>query len=148
MTLKEGTEAKIYSSIFTNLTNAGVEMIHAATQQVAESGGIVFHGAIFGTHGGFSVKVNDSEPAESQATWTGAELEAFILAQDNNLAQAAMDLGMTWGAPNVKPAADSVAAGMGRNPSDPFFDPADYAGAVDPNADDWTQAAWINYAVD
>lgn len=147
VTLKEGTEAFFYSSIFTNITNEAVELTHLATQQACEAGNCAFEGVLFGDHGGFNVATDDEVPPEDQASWTPAEFETFILDQMGNMDGVTVDgLDATWGSPNAAPAAGSVADGAGATPSDAFFDATTYAGAVDPAGDDWTQAGWINYS--
>lgn len=141
MTLKEGTEAGIYSSIFTGLTNEGVLLTHQETQNVAESGGIAMAGNIFSGHAGFAVG-----EGEEGTMWSAADLQTWLLDAGN---MDGVDPGLpsvTWGSPNIAPAADSAAASSGATPSDSFFDATSYSGAVEPGtSDDWTQAGWINY---
>ena len=138
MTLKEGTEAFIYSSIFTNITNEAVLFTHQETQSSAEGGGIELAGNIFSGHGGFVVG-----EGEEAVMWTVDDLESFLL--ESNMDGTDPGLPSTaWGSPNIAPAADSPAAGAGATPSG--FEATDYAGAVEPGtSDDWTQAGWINY---
>ena len=132
MTLKEGTDAGIYNSIFTDITNEGVLVTHAETQARAEAGGLVLEGNLWFGHNGFAVG-----EGEEATMWTADDLATWLM--DNGNVDG-VDPGLpstAWGAPNIRPAGDSAAAGGGDA----------YIGAVDPAAaEDWTQAGWINYS--
>jgi hypothetical protein len=136
MTLKEGTEAFIYSSIFTDITNENVLLTHPETQATAEAGGIEIAGTIFGTSGTFNVGEG--------TTWAAADLEGFVTGEATN--QVGVDPGLAsieWGSPDPTPGA--AAADAGATPGDAFFDATTYAGAVDPAGENWTAEGWINY---
>ena len=98
MTLKEGTEAGIYSSIFTSITNEGVLLTHQETQDIAEAGGITMAGNIFSGHAGFAVGEGDEG-----TMWSAADLETWILDGGN---MDGVDPGLpsvAWGSPNIAP---------------------------------------------
>lgn len=138
--LKQGTEANIYNSYFTNVTGPGATFQDEQTITVAEGGGIVIEGNVWNDHAPFG------HQGAGPYSWTDMDWADFILGQDGN--QDGVDLGIdvTWPAPNFKP--NAMAAGAGVMPSGEF-EATTYVGAVDPDAaDDWTAADWINYAVD
>ena len=137
---KQGTEANVYNSYFTNVSGPGATFQDEQTITVAEGGGIVVEGNVW----------NDHQPFGHQGagpySWTDMQWSDFILDQDGN--QDGVDLGIdaTWPTPNFKP--NAMAAGAGVMPSGEF-EATTYVGAVDPDAaDDWTAASWINYAID
>jgi hypothetical protein len=133
VTLKEGTQATILSSLFANLTNEGLVIANLATQTQAEGGGISLRGTHFCGTSTFGIDVADDDP--DPATWDVAGLEAWLTGDGG--AATGTDCGLpdaTFGAPNVQ--TPSAVAGDGG-----------YAGAVDPAGEDWTQEAWINYAI-
>jgi hypothetical protein len=137
---KQGTEANVYNSYFTNVTGPGATFQDEQTITVAEAGGIVVEGTIW----------NDHQPFGHQGagpySWTDMDWADFLLGQDGN--QDGVDLGIdvTWPTPNFKP--NAMASGAGVMPSGEF-EATTYVGAVDPDAaEDWTQASWINYAID
>jgi hypothetical protein len=135
MTLKEGTEAYIYSSIFTNITNEAVLLTHPETQANAEAGLIDFAGVIFnGTFG-----------TDDGTMWTGADLETWIMGLTGNLTDDPALPSVSWGSVNGAPAGDSPAAGAGQTPSG--FEATSYAGAIEPGGEDWTKASWTNYSL-
>jgi hypothetical protein len=139
--VKQGTEAYIFNSYYTNVTGLGATFQDEATITVAEGGGIVVEGNFWNDHAGFGFQ------GDGPYTWDEMELETFILDQPGNMDGVDLMLDGTWGAPNVKPAADSAAVGGGVDPGNAALDATTYVGAVDPEAaDDWTQAGWINYA--
>jgi hypothetical protein len=145
-TLKEGTHTRVYNSIVTNITRAGVELLHQATQNAGTDGELVFQGVLFGDHSGFNVLINDDEPPDIQATWTDDDLAMTITAQAGNMDGVTIDgIVPTWGAVVAKPAAGSVADGSAQPVDAAGVDAATWIGAVDPNGADWTAEAWINY---
>lgn len=137
--IKQGGEMHVYNSYFTNVTGAGATFQDQATLDIAE-GGIVVEGTFWGTHAPFG------HQGDGPYTWTDQMWADFLLGQTGNMDEVDLGLDLTWEHPNVKPAADSAAAGGGVTPGS--FEATDYVGAVDPAAaDDWTQAGWINYSV-
>ena len=139
--LKEGTEASIYNSYFTNVTGFGASLQDQETIDIAADGvGIVVEGTFWGTTGGFGFQ------GDGPYSWTEIELESFLLDQPGNMDGVDLGLDATWAAPNIKPAADSAAVGAGVAAGVPGIEDTTYVGAVDPEAtDDWTQASWVNY---
>jgi hypothetical protein len=144
---KQGTEANVYNSYFTNVTGPGATYQDQQTIDVAVAEGIVVEGTIWNDHAAFGHQGAgpyiwpDYPVDDPDAGWTD-----FLLNQDGN--QDGVDLGIdvTWPTPNFKP--NAMAAGAGVMPSGEF-EATTYVGAVDPDAaDDWTQATWINYAID
>ena len=140
ITYKEGTNGQTWNSIITNATNEAVLLTHPETQAEAMAGNLAFAGDFIYGNGETAFNTGSS------ATWTGADLQAWIESAGMNVLDT--DAGLpsaAWGSPNIAPAADSAAAGAGQTlPSG--FTATDYAGAVEPGtSDDWTQAAWINY---
>lgn len=144
VTLKEGTQARVWSSLFTNLTNDGVVMINQATQTQAEAGEISFGGSQFCGANTFVVDASTDDP--DPAGWTSEELAAWIVADGAGATDRDCGLPSTaWGAANLKPAAGSAPDGAGAMlPGG--FEATTYAGAVDPSGEDWTAAAWITPA--
>jgi hypothetical protein len=139
MTLKEGTQGEVYSSLFANLTNEAVVLLNQTTQDGAEAGDIVFDGVHFCGANSFGVGAEDEE----LVTWTAAQLEEWVLGAGANASGTDCALpDLTWGAPNVQPPAGSAPDGAGATLSG-GFDATTYAGAVDPNGEDWTREAWI-----
>ncbi len=139
--IKEGGNAHIYNSCFTNVTGAGATFQDQATLDVAETG-IVVEGSFWGTHAGFGSQ------GDGPYTWTDMMWGEFLLGQTGNMDALDLALDGTWTTPNAKPAAASAAVGGGVAPGGDL-EPTTYVGAVNPDAaDDWTQAGWINYAVD
>ncbi len=137
---KEGTEANVYNSYFTNVTGFGAALQDQATIEIAESGGIVVEGTFWGTSGGFGFQ------GDGPYSWTEMEWESFLLDQPGNQDGVDLALDGTWGAPNAKPAADTAAVSGGVAAGLPGIEDTTYVGAIDPEAtDDWTQASWINY---
>jgi hypothetical protein len=144
LTIKEGTEARIYSSVMGNFTNELMVMSNLETQNIADSGGIDFAGNLWFSHGGYGVDNEDG----GDVTWTSEEFEGFVNAEASGNAEADPMLGSAaWGSPDITPAAASPVAGMAVTPTDGFFDATDYAGAVAPGGDNWTAAAWTNYGL-
>lgn len=139
--VKQGTEAHIYNSYFTNVTGPAGTFQDEATITVAEADGIVVQGTLFGETGGFG------HQGDGPYTWDDAMWESYILGQTGNMDGVDLALDVTWGAVNAKPAADSAAVGAGVDPGGPF-EATTYVGAIDPEAaDDWTQAGWVNYDI-
>ncbi len=133
VTLKEGTQATIRNSIFTNITNDGLVLANQATQTQAEQGNISFAGTHFCGDATFSVDTDPEDP--DPPGWQSAELETWLL--DGGGATRGTDCGLadtTFGAPNIVPATSI--------PGDGGF-----AGAVDAGGDDWTQGRWIRYSL-
>ncbi len=139
---KEGAEARVTNSYFTNATGFGGSFQDEQTLTVADAGGIVVEGTFWNAHGGFGSQ------GSGPYSWTDAEWGEWLLGGDGNMDGVDLGLDVTWTAPNIQPASDSAAAGGGVAISDGFFDATTYVGAVDPEGEDWTQASWINYAVD
>lgn len=140
--IKQGAEAHIFNSYFTNVTGSGATFQDEATIAVAEGNGIVVEGTFWGTAGAFG------HQGDGPYSWDDTMWGDFLTGQDGN--QTDVDLGLdgTWTTPNIKPAADSAAVGGGVDPGNPALESTTYVGAVDPEAaDDWTQAGWINYAI-
>ncbi|MBK8716635.1 MAG: hypothetical protein IPN32_18055 [Deltaproteobacteria bacterium] len=137
--IKQGATMAVYNSYFTNVTGPGATFQDQATLDVAD-GGIINEGVLWGTHGAFG------HQGSGPYTWTDGEWADFLLGQDG--VQDNVDLGLdgTWTAPNLKPAAGGPADGAGVTPGS--LEATTYVGAVDPNGDDWTQAGWINWAID
>ena len=136
MTLKEGTEAYIYSSIFTNITNETILMTHPETQTNAEGGlielaGLVFNAPVFGVDDG--------------TMWDAAALEAWVNMQNGIMDADPALPSIDWGSVNGAPGGDSPAASAGMTPSG--FEATSYAGAIEPGGEDWTKAAWTNYSL-
>jgi hypothetical protein len=139
VTLKEGTQGAILSSLFVNLTNEAVVLLNQATQQGAEAGDIVFDGVHFCGANTFGVGAEEEEVV----VWTAAQLEEWVLGAGANATGTDCALpDLTWGAPNVQPPAGSAPDGAGATLSG-GFEATTYAGAVDPNGEDWTREAWI-----
>jgi hypothetical protein len=138
--VKEGSGLEIYNSYFTGASGPGATFQDEPTIGVAEGGGVVIQGTIFGTHGGFG------HQGDGPYTWTDEDWGTFIMDQMGN--QDGVDLGLdaTWTAPSIQPATGSPAEGAGVSLPN-GFEATTYAGAVDPAGEDWTQAGWINYAV-
>jgi hypothetical protein len=129
-TLKEGVQATISNSLFVNIPNDAVVLANLATQTQAEAGAISFPGTHFCGTSTFSVDAGDD-----MATWTNEEFTTWVT--DTAGATVATDCmlpDISFGAPNIKPAAEIPGDGG-------------YAGAVDPAGDDWTQEPWIVYAI-
>lgn len=142
VTIKEGTQASVWNSLFAELTNDGVVLINQATQAQAEAGEISFAGSHFcGTHA-FSVDAAADDP--DPAAWLGADFEAWLLGAGG--AGSGTDCALpstTWGSPDVQPPAGSAPEGAGATlPGG--FEATSYAGAVDPNGENWTAEPWIN----
>lgn len=130
-TLKEGVQATIRNSLFASIPNDAIVLANLATQANAEAGDIALPGTHFCGANTFAVDAGDD-----MATWTNEDFTAWVT--DTAGATVGTDCMLpdaTFGAPNVKP--PTAITGDGG-----------YAGAVDPAAaDDWTQEAWINYAI-
>jgi hypothetical protein len=138
--VKEGSELGVYNSYFTDMAGPGATIQDEPTVAVADGGGVVVSGVFFGTHTGFAI---EGDPI----SWDGAAFGTFIMDQMGNMDGVDLMLDHTWTAPGIQPAAGSPADGGGVTlPGG--FEPTTYVGAVDPNGEDWTQAGWINYAVD
>lgn len=137
MTLKEGTEAFIYSSIITNITNETVLLTHQETQDSAQGGGIELEGLVLGGTPTFGV--------DDGTAWTASDLETWIMTGAVTVADPMLP-SIDWGSPDVAVATGTPAEGAGATPSNGYFDETTYAGAVEPGGTDWTQESWINYA--
>jgi len=139
--IKQGAEAHIFNSYFTNVTGSAGTFQDEATITVAESDGIVVEGSFWGTAGAFG------HQGDGPYSWDDAMWGAYILDQPGNMEGVDLGLDATWTTPNIKPAADSAAVGAGVDPGNPALDATTYVGAVDPEGDDWTQASWTNYNI-
>jgi hypothetical protein len=140
--IKEGAEAAVYNSYFTNVTGFGATLQDQATLDVADGGGVTVEGTFWGIHAGFGLQ------GDGPYTWTEQDVADFFLDQPGNMDGVDLMLDGTLTAPNVKPAADSAAVGGGVAAGVAGIDDTTYVGAVDPEAaDDWTQAPWTNYAI-
>lgn len=139
--IKEGAEAHIFNSYFTNVTGSAGTFQDEATITVAEGNGIVVEGNFWGTAGPFGSQ------GDGPYSWDDAMWGAYILDQPGNMEGVDLGLDGTWTAPNIQPAADSAAVGAGVDPGNPALDATTFVGAVDPEGDDWTQASWTNYAI-
>jgi hypothetical protein len=143
LTLKEGTEGAVLNSLFANLTNEAVVLLHQTTQDNAETGRIAFDGVHFCGANTFAVGAE----AEEVVAWTAEELETWVLGagvNGNGTDCALPDL--TWGAPDVQPPAGSAPDGAGATlPSG--FEATTYAGAIDPNGERWIAEPWIALGV-
>jgi hypothetical protein len=137
---KQGAGAHVFNAYFTNVTGSAGTFQDEATITVAEDGGIVVEGSFWGTAGAFG------HQGDGPYSWDDTMWGAYILEQPGNMAAVDLGLDLTWGAANIKPATDSAAAGAGVDPGNPALDATTYVGAVDPEGDDWTLAAWTNYA--
>jgi len=139
---KEGTAARVYNSYFTNVTGAAGTFQDDATLAVAEAGDIVVEGTFWGTAGAFG------HQGDGPYMWTDEEWGDFITGQPGNMTDVDLALGVDWTSPALQPAADSPAVGGGVAAGVAGIDDTTYVGAVDPEGDNWTTAAWINWAVD
>lgn len=137
--IKQGATMAVYNSYFTNVTGPGATFQDQATLDVAD-GGIINEGVLWGTHGAFG------HQGSGPYSWTDGEWTDFLLGQDGVQDEVDLGLDLTWTAPNLKPAAGGPADGSGVTPGS--LEATTYVGAVDPNGDDWTQAGWINWAID
>lgn len=139
-TVKEGAEAHIYNSYFTNVSGPAATIQDEQTVTMASAGGLVVQGAYFGTHGGFI-------HAGDELSWDDATWGSFVLDQEGNADEVDAGLNLTWTTPNIKPAPASPVDGTAvAVPAGTPIVATTYIGAVDPNAaEDWTQAPWINY---
>ena len=132
VTIKEGTQATIESSLFANLTNDGVVLQNQATQTQAEGGSISFAGTHF--CGGASYVVDTDMDDPDPPGWDWVMFSDWMVDAGGATDGTACPFGSTtWGSPDVSM---GDATPMGVN---------GYAGAVDPAGDDWTQEPWINY---
>lgn len=138
--LKEGAAAGIHSSIFTNFYKAQVDLTEAPTEAQATAGAIELKNNIF-----FNNALDGSGGLYVVSDMSTFDLMGFVEdAANNNHINADPKLGsITWGSPNIVPAADSPALGAGAVPSG--CEAADYIGAVKDMAGDWT-VGWTNYA--
>lgn len=141
LTVKEGTEARIYSSIIGNVTNELVFLQNVETQRVAERGGIELDGNVFWSHGGYAV-----DP-EGDVAWTDLDFETWATTEAGTNVEGDPALASTlWGSPDPMPAA-APAGETAATPASSALDPTTYAGAVEPGGDDWPLAGWVNYAI-
>lgn len=142
-TLKEGTQANVWNSLFTEITNEGVVLVNQATQAQAEAGEISFAGTHFCGTTSFVVDADPEDP--DPAGWTSDDFAAWMA--DTAGVTSGTDCALpstAWGSPRVQPPAGSAPDGAGATlPGG--FEATTYAGAVDPNGEDWTAASWINY---
>jgi len=130
VTLKEGTEATIRDALFTDITNDAMVLLHQVTQDKAEAGAIVVDGVHFCGGAGFAVSDDEGEVVG----WTAADFENWVMTTGTNAKDSDCGLGSTaWGSPDVQPSASLPGVGG-------------YAGAVDPDGDNWTLEPWITYA--
>ena len=142
VTLKEGTEAEIYSSIFTGITNQLVLLQNIETQTLAENGAIGLAGNVLHDHGGFGVD------SEGDVTWSAEDFEMFVMDPANGNVEAdPMLTRAEWASPDITPVAGSPAESTAATPAEGWWDATTYAGAVDPAGDNWTLAPWTNYGV-
>ena len=113
-------------------------LTHLETQVEAEGGHLVLAGNVIAGNGeGFGTG--------SGAEWTGADLESWINGQPNNITdEAPTFISLEWGDPDIRPAPMSNVIDNGVD-LPPVFEPTHYAGAVDPNGENWTRAAWTRY---
>lgn len=136
LTLKEGTAAEIYSSIFDDVTNEAIRLTQRETQGSAEAGDVVLRGNIFGDSAGFVVGDEDGE------TWMAADLEALVTDDGANQVADPELASTEWGA--VDPTPGAIAADAGMTPSEAFLDATAHAGAVEPGGTNWTAESWID----
>jgi hypothetical protein len=143
ITLKEGTQASVWNSLLTNLTNEGVVLVNQATQTQAEAGAISLEGSHFCGAATFAVDTNEEDP--DPAGWTSEGLQAWLVGDGGAATGSDCALpSLEWRAPNVQPPAGSAPDGAGvMLPAG--FAATSYAGAVDPNGEDWTREPWISY---
>lgn len=140
LTIKEGTEARIVNSVFTELTNELVFLQNLETQRIAEDGGIVFEGNVYFNSGAPGVDDEDG----SDVTWTADDLQTFI--DDGGNTAADPMLGSTaWPGSDPMPSAGSPAESGAVDPG-AGFEATDYVGAFEPGAAAWT-AGWTNFDV-
>ncbi len=145
--LKEGTTATIEASIFTHATQYGAVLTHPETQARAEDGLVSVKNSIFWDDGTptFATGVDDDPFQDSSPGWTDGQFEDFIMDAANGNLTVDPQLGsLAWQAPDALPAAAEVSS-VGA--TDPRCEPTSFIGAVDPAAEDWTQASWIRYAI-
>ncbi|MFV8751820.1 hypothetical protein ACNOYE_14845 [Nannocystaceae bacterium ST9] len=135
-TFKEGNEASITATIFTNATNEAGLLADESTWEVLDGGGITLANDIFFANGAPQFESGaDSLDAAGFEAWVLDAANAN-LTSDPGLASA------TWGDPDPTPSGDvagdgTVGAGC---------EATSYIGAVDPAGENWTAASWINYA--
>jgi hypothetical protein len=132
---KEGNEAAVHSTIFTNAGIGAGALAHIETEEVWMAGGISMMNNIFFDNG-------EPEFVSTTGGWDNAAWEAEVMKMAN--ANLTVDPGLgnvTWGSVDATPG-DAV-AGVGAVPSN--CEDNDYIGAVDPDGDNWTAADWINY---
>ncbi|MEM9460601.1 MAG: hypothetical protein AAGF11_40910 [Myxococcota bacterium] len=138
-TLKEGTDAGFISTLFINLTGDNIKLENLETQTRAEAGNIAIDGTIFCDGNAFSIEEEGDED-DPPPTWTAMDFADWVAAAGNN--QFGVDCGLpsaAWGDPDIQPPPGSTPDGAGASPGQ------SYAGAVDPNGENWTREPWINY---
>lgn len=140
--LKEGTGARIHNAILAYAYNAAVELTEEATEIVADAGDVAITDTIFymnsrADDGASPYKISDG------SSW---DLKAFVEdAGNRNHIDVDPKLGsVSWGAPDIVPAAGSPALGNGRTVSG--LEATDFIGAVKDEAGDWTRG-WTTYAL-
>jgi hypothetical protein len=133
---KEGNEASVHSTIFTNALGAAGVIAHIETENIAKAGGIVIKNNIFFDNG-------TPQFVSTTMGWTDGEWEDFVMdAANDNLTDDPGLGNVTWGMLDAMPG--NAVKGKGAVPAE--CEDNDYIGAVDPDAsEDWTQAEWTNY---
>lgn len=158
--MRSGTEGKLYNLLITGYKDAGLTMIGNATPQRALDGGLVIANSLFGPNGATDAanvwdaarqvkdkNGNDTRSQDPRNPSTIFDLKGWITAADKLNREATMQplvdpLNTT--APVFTPAPGSpVLSGAKTAPSDGFFEPASYVGAVGPDSD-WTKG-WTAY---
>ncbi|TPV95701.1 MAG: hypothetical protein B7733_08760 [Myxococcales bacterium FL481] len=132
-TLKEGTQATIQSTIFTNAKNGAALLTHQATENQATSGATVLTNNIFWNNGVPAFVAGGDDDAGT--TWDNAAFEAWV--NDPSRANLSIDPVLNANAATA-PQAATGGATLGAG-----FTPTTYIGAVDPAGPNWTLEAWV-----
>jgi hypothetical protein len=146
-TNKEGNQADVYCSIFTNFQHETLYLTNIETQNQLQSvppAINLMNSLFFANAAPLAKTCLEVKPAECDVTMTGADLEAWArdAAKGNHFDVDPQLTNIGWGTVDPKPAATSPVAGKCTVPAG--FEPATYIGAVDPAATvAWTSAPWI-----
>jgi hypothetical protein len=141
MRLRRGTAGILHNGVISNFTQEDCVRVDAtATIEQANSGALLVSDTLL--NGCAEYFDFTADEGDTTTTFTGDWTAPNVLGMDPMLTNP-LDLD----APSFVPMAGSPVATMGATPPTEFFEPAAYAGAIDPEGADWT-AGWTAFPAD
>lgn len=142
--LREGTGAHISNFIVDGFNDACFDIDHGETYDNIDSAeGIDIDNTILNCASNFKKDDEDFDEDEVDDP-DPIDIETWFSEQGNLLADAELVNPFDFASPDYGTPASSVAAGIGSVDFGGFFEAVDYAGAIEPDGEDWT-AGWTTH---